>query len=153
MQRTVEYIEEFKTEIARRIVLDIEEFYKDVMKNIEDNKVKNILDCEYDLAWRYAINPLGQNPDSLVKVLRGNDNFLYKFYTFVAVCAPDRLDEMHELVKKSMVNVSIDECERKYEDGEEELEWRDRAIFSRELLQSIPFIQYMMYKRYHHAKN
>ena len=57
---------------------------REIVFEIEDNKVKNELECEYDLAWRYAINPLGQNPDSLVKVLRGNDYFLYKFYKTVA---------------------------------------------------------------------
>lgn len=94
--------EEFKTEIARKIVLYVQEVYTRVFNNFKDNPKMKEIQLLNQQAMLYANSPLGQPMDKLVKVLRGNDGYLYHLFTFIAFFAQPELNNFFSLAKRAI---------------------------------------------------
>lgn len=97
--------EEFKTEIARKIVLNVQEVYTKVVGDFEGNAEKKEIQRLNQTAMRYATNPLGQRMDKLVEVLRGNDGYLHYLHTYITVFAPQELNHFYSLAKSAIMGV------------------------------------------------
>ena len=120
--------EEFKTEIARKIVLYVQEVYTRV------NPKNDEIQCLNQQAMRYAMNPLGQRMDKLVEVLRGNDGYLYHLHAFIAFIAPQELNHFYSLAKRA-INDTI--AEQTFLDVDNNIEEGMRAI--RDVINGIHF--------------
>lgn len=96
--------EEFKTEIARVIVLYVQEIYNEVYYDLENDLLKEDLKSYHDEAMRYAMNPLAQRMDRLVEVLRGDDNYLRHLHAFIEIFYPRKLSRFYSLAKDAITD-------------------------------------------------
>ena len=140
MQRIIDCAEEFKTGIARKIVLNVQEIYAKVVEDFEDNAEKEEIQRLNQLAMRYATNPLGQRMDKLVEVLRGNDGYLYHFHSFIAVFAPQELNHFYLLAKSAIMDVFTEQTIR---DVNNNMDVAEGVRARRDVINGIHFLRYI----------
>lgn len=93
--------EEFKTEIARKLVLYVQEIYNEVYYDLEDDFLKEDLKGYHDASMGYARDPLDHQIDELV--LRGDDCYLRYLHAFIKIFAPQKLSRFYVLAKDAVM--------------------------------------------------
>ena len=94
--------EEFKTEIARLIVLYVQEIYNEVYLDLEDDFLKEDLKSYHDEAMSYAMKPITQRTDELVEALRGDDCYLRHLHSFITMFYPQKLSRFYLLARNAI---------------------------------------------------
>lgn len=97
--------EEFKTEIARVMVLYVQEIYNEVYLDLEDDFLKEDLKSYHDEAMSYAMEPIVQRTDELVRVLRGNDCYLRHLHSYITMFYPQKLSRFYLTARNAITDV------------------------------------------------
>lgn len=96
--------EEFKTEIARLIVLYVQEIYNEVYLDLEDDFLKEDLKNYHDEAMSYAREPIVQRTDELVNALRGNECYLRHLHSYITMYYPSKLSRFYLLARNAITD-------------------------------------------------
>ena len=97
--------EEFKTEIARLIVLYVQEIYNEVYLDLEDDFLKEDLKSYHDEAMSYAREPIAQRTDELVEALRGDDGYLRHLHSYITMFYPQKLSRFYVSARNAITDV------------------------------------------------
>ena len=96
--------EEFKTEIARVIVLYVQEIYNEVYLDLENDLLKEDLKSYHDEAMSYAREPIAQRTDELVEALRGDDCYLRHLHSYITMFYPRKLSRFYLLARNAITD-------------------------------------------------